>query len=354
MSITRLPSGRWRAQVWRDGRNVSVGTFDTKGEAKRARENARHAPARTGVTVMDWWRLWTTDKLYQRPKESTNRHNRERTRHFANAHADLPLAAVDDLVVARWLAGGKRSGQVPALRAMLNDAKSAKAGRLIDRNPFAGLGISRGKGNADVPPPPETLVWELVGHARELTAPSFAAWLQVAAFTGLRPGELDALRWDAVDLDGGLVHVREQVNAGAGNQITLPKNGKARHAPLTPAAREALVALAREGEWCFTTIRGTHYTASARAYHWKAVRAAAGYTGTLYLATRHFAGWYMTNVLELPSEDVAIALGHEDGGELVRRLYGHRDKALALRRVREAYEQHGRAVPLRVVRKDSA
>jgi hypothetical protein len=26
-------------------------------------------------------------------------------------------------------------------------------------------------------------------------------------------------------------------------------------------------------------------------------------------ATRHFAGWYMLNELETPSEDVAIALG---------------------------------------------
>lgn len=34
----------------------------------------------------------------------------------------------------------------------------------------------------------------------------------------------------------------------------------------------------------------------------------------------------MINVLELPSEDVAIALGHTDGGVLVRKLYGHRDQ----------------------------
>ena len=31
---------------------------------------------------------------------------------------------------------------------------------------------------------------------------------------------------------------------------------------------------------------------------------------------------YMVNELELPSEGVAIALGHTDGGELVRKLYG--------------------------------
>jgi hypothetical protein len=82
---------------------------------------------------------------------------------------------------------------------------------------------------------------------------------------------------------------------------------------------------------------GAHWTASARAYHWKAVRSTAGWQGSLYLATRHFAGWYMVNVLELPSEDVAIALGHTDGGELVRKLYGHRDQERALDRVTAAY-----------------
>lgn len=38
----------------------------------------------------------------------------------------------------------------------------------------------------------------------------------------------------------------------------------------------------------------------------------------------------MGNVLELASEDVALALGHEDGGELVRMLYCHRDRSRAL------------------------
>jgi hypothetical protein len=45
----------------------------------------------------------------------------------------------------------------------------------------------------------------------------------------------------------------------------------------------------------------------------------------------------MVNILDLPSEDVAIALGHTDGGELVRRLYGHRDHERALDRVTAAY-----------------
>jgi hypothetical protein len=52
---------------------------------------------------------------------------------------------------------------------------------------------------------------------------------------------------------------------------------------------------------------------------------------------RRFAGWYMGNELEMSSEDVAIALGHQDGGNLVRRLYGHRDKGRALDRIVGAY-----------------
>jgi integrase len=126
---------------------------------------------------------------------------------------------------------------------------------------------------------------------------------------------------------------------GKTRTFTLPKYGKRREAPLTPPARAAIVSLPEEGEFCFVSLRGKHWTPSSRAYHWKVVRAAAGWRGSLYLATRHFAGWYMVNELELPSEDVAIALGHSDGGELVRKLYGHRDQERALDRVTAAYRR---------------
>lgn len=358
MSISKLPSGRWRAQVYdpATGRNVSAGTHATKREAKAARETARgRLQARRGVpTVAEFAQRWTTDPLFARPKESTRIHHAERIRGFVKAHGALALTDVDDAVVGAWLAGGAHNGTVPVLRAMFSDAASAKAGRLVERNPFAGLGLHRGTGNRHRQPPSEAQVWDLIRHARAISGPYLAAWLQVACFTGLRPGELDALRWTTVDLDRGRLRVAEQFNAKT-RTFTTPKNGQARWAPLTPPAREALVALPRHGEHCFRPHRGEHYSPSTRAYHWKAIRAAAGYDGTLYLATRHFAGWYMVNILELPSEDVAIALGHTDGGELVRKLYGHRDAERALERVSEAYARAGNVRPLRAVEsKESA
>jgi len=50
-----------------------------------------------------------------------------------------------------------------ALRAMFNDAASGKAGRLIERNPFANLGLRKTTGNARELPPDEEAMWDCSG-----------------------------------------------------------------------------------------------------------------------------------------------------------------------------------------------
>jgi hypothetical protein len=87
-----------------------------------------------------------------------------------------------------------------------------------------------------------------------------------------------------------------------------------------------------------TTLRGTHCTPSSRSHHWNRVRCAAGLGNVaLYLATRHWFGWYALNVLELPPHVIALQLSHQDGGRLVRELHGHPDAAIARERIREAF-----------------
>ena len=290
---------------------------------------------------------WTTDSLFQRPKRSTNLTNASRVQGFVDTYGTL-LNLVTDEIVAEWLSTGK-AHTVGALRAMFNDARSAKAGRLVDRNPFAELGLKKNKGNAEKDPPSEETVWELIAAGRWIM-PGFGGWLQFACFTGMRPGEIDAAL-EGRGSDKGLVYVNEQW-AKNGGGFTLPKNGKKRLAVLTPPAREALLAQPMTGQFCFVNSEGNHWTAGARKPHWHVTRAAVGYEDTLYLATRHFAGWYMTNVLELDSEIVAIALGHEDGGRLVRELYGHRDRRAALDQVARAYEG-ALVTPLHVLKEEA-
>jgi hypothetical protein len=123
-----------------------AGTFPTKAEAKRAREQARERLGEsepTSVTLAAFWERWTTDRLFARPKESTNIHNRERTKAFVGRYGTRGMDAIDDAVVAEWLAGGSRSGTVPALRAMFNDAASPKAGRLVRSNPRSAWDLAR-------------------------------------------------------------------------------------------------------------------------------------------------------------------------------------------------------------------
>ncbi len=104
------------------------------------------------------------------------------------------------------------------------------------------------------------------------------------------------------------------------------------------------------GDFVFVTLRGTHYTSSSRTHHWNRVRTAAGLGSTsLYLATRHYFGWYAINVLELDTAVVAEQLGHKDGGKLVEQLYGHPDKARRRRLLRDAHDAHGQVRPLRIV-----
>ena len=76
------------------------------------------------------------------------------------------------------------------------------------------------------------------------------------------------------------------------------------------------------------------------AHHWNRVRCAAGLGDVdLYLATRHYFGWYAMNVLGLPAHVIALQFGHQDGGELVRTRYGHPDAKIARDKVREAFWQ---------------
>jgi integrase len=353
---TQLPSGRWRTRVRhpRTGKQLNAraviggpDTYATRDAAAAAEDEARRllrTNARLGVSVREFWQDWTSDPLWMRPAASTNIHNAERTRGFVDAYGDLPLRSIGDEHVAAWLKGGRNLSTVEKLRAMFNDAASPAAGRLVDRNPFAKLRLPSSRGRRDLQPPDQVAIRSFVKLADELTPPSFAGFVDVAAHTGMRPGELDALRWSKIDFQAGTILVDEQWSAAAG-EFTDPKHHYVRTVALTEPAKRRLLQLPHESEFVFTTLRGTHYRPSSRAHHWNRVRCAAGLGNVpLYLATRHHFAWYAWNVLGLDARDVALQLGHRDGGRLVRELYGHADAAIARDRIREAFRQAPPAV----------
>jgi len=190
----------------------------------------------------------------------------------------------------------------------------------------------------------------MVAKARELTPPAFADYLETACFTGMRPGELDALQWPQIRWADGEIDVTIQWNVKV-RAFTEPKYGPYTIA-LVGHAREVL--LRRRGRrdndspYVFTTLRGHHFTPSTRNHHWNRVRCAVGLGDvSLYLATKHYFGWYALNVLGLEAAVIAEQFGHRDGGKLVEQLYGHPDKKLRRAKLRAAFDSanevgHGR------------
>lgn len=342
MTVFKRPNGRWAAQVYdpATGRARQVGTFLTRREAITAEGDAmERRTARGRETVGGFTVRWARD--YPRPRESTNRHNAERAKAFGEA---LDRRRVDSITVDEARAWAlSHPAQLPALRAMFNDARRSG---LIVANPFAGLGMERSRGRRDLPSEwlTETDVEGLCDAAQAVHGdgygPQMAAMIRFAAHTGVRPGELFAL--ELTDLAGDSITVRHAADSRT-RTVGPPKNGRARTIVYPAAARHAAEQCPRMmGQTLvFVGPRGGQLWASAFSWLWKPVRAAAGRPSMAWHELRHYAA---TRLLELglSPADVAVQLGHTDGGALVMSTYGHPSERAARARILAAVDGHER------------
>jgi hypothetical protein len=345
---TKLSNGNYRGRVRdpRTGKQIAPHTiiggsrsYRTKAERDDAQRKARAvllAP-NAHLTVRQWWEEWTTSDVYGAARgrsPETVAHNRERTSAFAERYGDRLMRSIDREIAYAWLADGNR-WTIPALRAMFNDAE--RAGK-IDRPPFNKLGLA-------VPTrvhrklPARADIDRMLSLADELTPPSFAAYLFTTSWQGIRPGESDALRWDRLDFEARTMMIDLQWSA-KGARFKGPKHDSYRKLPMVPIVRDRLIALPRESEFVFTTLRGTHYTPSSRVHHWNRVRCTLGLGEIeLYLATRHFFVTYAIEELGLSVEDIGWYCGHRGaGGQIVRDHYLHPDDDRRRARIAERFK----------------
>jgi integrase len=93
--------------------------------------------------------------------------------------------------------------------------------------------------------------------AATLPAGTQVAMITVALRTGLRLGELLALRWSDVDLDARRIIVRPAVARGV---VGTPKNGRTREVGLSKQAASALRDHLRRGSLVFAAADGSMLT----------------------------------------------------------------------------------------------
>jgi integrase len=117
--------------------------------------------------------------------------------------------------------------------------------------------------------------------------------IRLAAYTGLRLGELIALRWEDVNLDTRRMVVHRAISAGVEGPT---KSWQARFLPLADPAAEALERLQARGDYTsrddyvFCSRLGRRLDPSAVRRRFKAARDAAGLRPLRFHTLRHSAG----------------------------------------------------------------
>ena len=148
-----------------------------------------------------------------------------------------------------------------------------------------------------------------------------AELVRVAAYTGLRQGELRALRWRDVGED--VITVSRALSAGVESGT---KGGRVRHVPLVPRAAEALERLRARGDFTardelvFCNWRGRALDPSALVTRFKRARDAVGLRPLRFHDLRHTYGSLLATG-GVPVTEIQAAMGHADLQTTARYLH---------------------------------
>ena len=227
----------------------AIQTFATKKEAEAWKVQALHE-VRQGIhtrasaskTIVEVWEMWLEQCTADGLEFSTIRGRRQHLRLHVDPFvgnfrlSDLTTPLIYDLDSKLREAG--RS--VAMRRKVLNSLKTmltfAQRRGLVAQNVALGVRIktdsreaSRGPLRAGVNFPSMSELNSLI----ENSTPRRRPFIVTAIFTGMRLSELRGLKWSDVDLDAGVIHVRQRADAWGTIGPTKSKAGK-RDIPLAP------------------------------------------------------------------------------------------------------------------------
>jgi len=242
---------RYRAP---DGRERSK-TFPRKGDAERwlaeiEVEKSRGMwidPALSRQRFGDYATSWLAGQVHLAPTTRLKVRGHLRN-HLIPEFGTMRLSAIQPRDVRSWIAEASRQGVAPnTIRAIASTlgriVKTAVRDGLIGRSPCDGVEMPR----AGVAPEMRFLTAAEVVRLAEAIDRRYRAAIYLAAYSGLRWGELAALRPERLDLDRGFVEVRESLADVSGQLLTQPpKSGRARSVSMPGFVCDVLKAHAAE------------------------------------------------------------------------------------------------------------
>lgn len=217
-SIKKRPNGKWRARYRDLAGKEHARHFDRKVDAERWLDEVTAAlvtgqyvdPKSQKLTVDQWCDLWL-ESYGQR--DSTERQARVHIARIRKAFGPLPLMAVDEMAVKRWMATLLREGLKQSYRFALHNRLSQLLSDAVYAKKLAANPCSKRTTPGAGKPRPyvatESQVWGMYEAAAEKYRPA----LLLGAFAGLRVAEACGLRASDVDLDARVINPAVQYPA---------------------------------------------------------------------------------------------------------------------------------------------
>jgi integrase len=317
-------------------RTAEVWLADTLSEARRGQLSGAFA---TGATVADAGAEWLRYVEHDRAvKPSTLSDYGHTVAKITRDLGDVRLEDVTPVLLERWKSGLQVSNRTIAKHLVILHGVFRRAMKVwgLPRNPVAEVERPRYRFSDDLDAFSPEEVWALV---RAAASEQDGCLFLAAAFTGLRLGELLALRWGDVDFAGEAVRVRRSYNVHGG--LGTPKSGRVRSVPVVPEVARALAELSQrpyftgDDELVFPGTTGGFMDATALRQRYKDALTAAGLRSLRFHDLRHTFGTLAVRRAEVPA--VQAWMGHADIQTTMRYVH-YRDRGGEAKLLAEAFQ----------------
>lgn len=239
----------WRAR-WRDPvtNKEKAKHFERKVDAERfldtlradLRQGTYVDPSAGKVPFAEYADLWLSTKADLRPRSRINVEGRLKN-HLIPTFGHRPIAQIRPADVRAWvaqLAAVRAAATVKAAYNVLAQImRTAEIDGVIPRSPCIGISLPRDHGHQEM----VFLDAKQVRRLAETIEPRFRVLIYMAAYTGMRAGELSALRVEKLNFEKATVDIVESASEVRGKWLVGPtKTGARRTLTLPPFLAEML------------------------------------------------------------------------------------------------------------------
>ena len=260
-SITKRKDGRWEARITvgydpGTGKPIRKSFYGKTQREVKDKMQAAQSQVTSGdwlepsrATVEDWMRIWAEDYTGHLKPRTAIMYKGYINNHIIPGLGKAPLQKLQPHDVQKFynkLSIDLAPKSVKNIHGILHKAlKQAVANGMMRTNPADFCTLPKAK-KPEIKPLGEEEMKAFIRKSLEKTDTSRLVFA-VDTLTGMRQSEILGLTWDNVDLDNGLIYVKQQLQLVGGKYVLLtPKHDKERVISISPYVVKLLQGQIRE------------------------------------------------------------------------------------------------------------